>query len=103
MKDVFGGAGVSLATTCRCITAAGGLAVAFAPAPTMLLCTGATAKLRCTSAACICCALTCTLEAATGRAFTNVSCETTVTPFVTCWFTYVMLLTVVFLLMIVVL
>src|SRR5580658_4825883 len=89
------GAGVLNATTGRLVTAAGGLVAAGLPAPRTLLLTGSTATVCDTGAAASSRTGTDTTFRDTDRAFTNVSCETTVTPPFTLRFAYVMLFTVV--------
>src|SRR5258708_7175687 len=88
------GAGVLNATTGRLVTAAGGLVVTALPAPNTLPRTGSTATLCDTGADASSLAGTETTFLATGRAFTNVSCETTVTPPFTFRFAYRILFTV---------
>jgi hypothetical protein len=65
------------------------------PAPNTLVLPGSTPTLSDTGAAASSLAGTDTTLRATGRAFTKVSRETTVTPPFTFWFAYVMLFTVV--------
>jgi hypothetical protein len=89
------GAGVRNATTGRLVTAAGGLFATGLPEPSTLLRTGSTATMCDTGATASSLAGIDTTFRATGRAFTNVSRDTTVTPPFTPRFAYVMLFTVV--------
>jgi len=89
------GAGVLNATTGRLVTAAGGLFATGLPAPNTLPRLGSSAAIRDSGAAVSSLAGTDSTFRATGRAFTNVSRETTVTPPFTFRFAYVMLFTVV--------
>jgi len=90
------GAGVLSATTGRLVTAAGGRFAAVRPAPNTLLLAGSTAILFETGAAASSRGWTDTTFLATGRAFTKVSRDTTVTPPLTLRFAYGMLFTPVF-------
>lgn len=86
-------AGVLNATTGRLVTADGGRLTAGRPAPSTLVRAGSTA-MRCeTGAVASSLAGTETMLRATGRAFTKVSCETTVTPPFTFRFMYEILRT----------
>ena len=88
------GAGVLTATTGRLVTAVGGLFTAGLPAPITLLRTGSAATTWDTGAAASSLGGTETALRATGRAFTNVSRETTVTLPFTMRFAYVTLVDV---------
>ena len=74
------GAGVCSATTGRFVAEAGGLFATGLPAPKMLLRAGSTASAFETGAAASSFDGTGITFLATDRPFTNVSCETTVTP-----------------------